>query len=61
MIVYWGVSDAAAALKRLLSLGATDRTNVQDVGEGIRVATVLDLFGNVFGVIENPHFELPSA
>ena len=46
---------------RLLSLGATERTNVQDVGEGIRVATVLDPFGNIFGVIENPHFKLTSA
>ena len=61
VVVYWGVSDADAALKRLLSLGATERTNVQDVGEGIRVATVLDPFGNIFGVIENPHFKLPSA
>jgi predicted enzyme related to lactoylglutathione lyase len=61
VIVYWGVPDANAALKRLLSLGATERTNVQDVAEGIRVATVLDPFGNVFGVIENPHFKLWSA
>ena len=60
-MVYWGVSDADAALKRLLSLGATERTNVQDVGDGIRVATVLDPFGNIFGVIENPHFKLTSA
>jgi predicted enzyme related to lactoylglutathione lyase len=43
VVVYWGVTDANAALKRLLSLGATERANVQDVGEGIRVATVLDL------------------
>jgi len=56
--VYWGVADAEAALQRLLSLGATERTAVQEVGEGIRVATVLDPFGNVFGVIENPHFKL---
>jgi predicted enzyme related to lactoylglutathione lyase len=60
VVVYWSVSDADAALKRLLSLGATERTNVQNVGEGIRVATVLDPFGNVFGVIENPHFKLTS-
>jgi len=60
VVVYWGVSDANAALKRLISLGATERTNVQDVGEGIRVATVFDPFDNVFGVIENPHFKLPS-
>ena len=57
---YWGVSDAKAAWQRLLSLGAVARTDVQDVGEGIRVATVLDPFGNVLGVIENPHFSLPA-
>jgi len=61
VVVYWGVTDANAALKRLLSLGATERTNVQDVGEGIRVATVLDPFGNILGLIENPHFKLPSS
>ena len=60
VIVYWGVSDASAALERLLSLGAAERTAVQDVGEGIRVATVLDPFGNVLGIIENPHFKLPT-
>ena len=58
VVVYWGVADAEAALKRLLSLGALERTAVQEVGEGIRVATVLDPFGNVFGIIENPHFKL---
>jgi predicted enzyme related to lactoylglutathione lyase len=56
--VYWGVSHASAALERLLSLGATGRTAVQEVGEGIRVATVLDPFGNLLGIIENPHFKL---
>jgi len=61
VVVCWGVADANAALKRLLSLGATERTNVQDVGQGIRVATILDPFGNVFGVIENPHFKIPTS
>ena len=61
VVVYWCVADANAALKRLLSLGATERTNVQDVGDGIRIATILDPFGNAFGIIENPHFKLPNA
>ena len=56
--VYWGVGDVSAALERLISLGATQHTAVQDVGEGIRVATVLDPFKNVLGIIENPHFKL---
>ena len=60
-VTYWGVSDAQAAFDRLISLGATERSTVQEVGGGIRVASVFDPFGNIFGIIENPHFTLPEA
>jgi predicted enzyme related to lactoylglutathione lyase len=60
-VTYWGVAHAQAAFDRLISLGAKERSAPQEVGEGIRVATVLDPFGNIFGIIENPHFQLPSA
>jgi predicted enzyme related to lactoylglutathione lyase len=59
-VAYWGVADAQAAFDRLISLGARERSAVQEVGERIRVATVFDPFGNVFGIIENPHFKLPG-
>ena len=61
VVAYWGVQDADDAYARLLDFGATERGGVQDVGGGIRVAHVLDSFGNVFGVIENPHFSLGGA
>lgn len=57
-VAYWGVANAETAFRRLIELGATERSAVQEVGEGIRVATVLDPFGNIFGIIENPHFKL---
>ena len=57
-VAYWGVADAGAAFRRLIELGATERSNVQEVGQGIRVATVFDPFGNIFGIIENPHFKV---
>lgn len=57
-VAYWGVADAAAAYQRIIELGATVHEAVQDVGEGIKVATVKDPFGNVFGIIENPNFKL---
>jgi len=60
-VAYWGVADADAAVKRLETLGATVREPLQDVGEGIRVATVADPFGNTFGVIENPHFSVEKV
>lgn len=52
----WGVADADAAYARLLALGAKPLVPVKDVGGGIRVADVLDPFGNRFSIIENPHF-----
>jgi len=58
VVAYWGVDDAAAALERLLERGATVHEDLQDVGQGIKVATVKDPFGNLFGVIENPNFKL---
>ncbi len=60
-IAYWGVSDTQASLQRGLSLGATERTAVQEVDEGIKMATMSDPFGNIIGVIENPHFSLSPS
>jgi len=57
---YWGVANAEAAYARLIDAGARPHFPLQDVGGGIRVASVLDPFGNVFGIIENPHFKLPD-
>jgi acetyl esterase/lipase len=54
---YWGVADAQAELARLTAMGAQVHEEVTDVGEGIRVASVRDPFGNVFGIIQNPHFD----
>ena len=58
VVAYWGVESAEAALKRVLELGATKHEDVQDVGGRIKVATVKDPFGNIFGIIENPNFKL---
>ena len=55
---YWGVKDVRSSYARLLELGAAPRGEIQDVGEGILIADVLDPWGNVFGIIENPNFKL---
>jgi predicted enzyme related to lactoylglutathione lyase len=60
-IAYWGVKDAAVSYKQLLDLGAKKHREVQDVGSNIKVATVTDPFGNIFGIIENPHFKLEDV
>ena len=60
VVAYWGVVDAKKSYQRLLDLGAQACEEVKDVGEGILVAAVKDPFGNIFGIIENPHFSLPK-
>ena len=55
--VYWGVDDIDAEVARVIGLGATLRAEIQDVGDGIRVVDLVDPFGNVLGLILNPHFD----
>jgi predicted enzyme related to lactoylglutathione lyase len=57
-VAYWGVKDAASSYERMLELGAKEHGDVQEVGGGIRVATVTDPYGNIFGIIENPNFRI---
>ena len=57
-VAYWGVPNADAAYQQLLTLGAHEREPIEDVGDGIRIGSVIDPFGNTLGVIENPHFSL---
>ena len=54
--VYWGVKNIDSAYAHLLDMGATENEPIRDVGGDIKVATVIDPFGNLVGIIENPHF-----
>ena len=54
---YWGVPDLDSELARLLMLGAKPNEPAREVGEGIKVGSVLDPFGNVFCLIQNPHLD----
>jgi predicted enzyme related to lactoylglutathione lyase len=58
VIVYWAVDDVQAAYDRLLALGAGSHLPVTAQGtEGFITASVIDPFGNVLGVMENPHYQ----
>jgi predicted enzyme related to lactoylglutathione lyase len=60
-VAYWGVSDIAEAYARMLERGAQARQPVTVVGDDIKVATVADPFGNVIGLIQNPHFKVKEV
>ena len=54
--IYWGVPDIEKAWEHLISHGAVLHSGIEEVGGDIKVASVKDPFGNVLGIIENPHF-----
>ncbi|WP_225727088.1 MULTISPECIES: VOC family protein [unclassified Nocardia] len=56
-ILNWHVDDLDGALARLLELGATQYLPVTRHGDGDFVtASVVDPFGNVLGLMSNPHY-----
>jgi lactoylglutathione lyase len=55
---YLGVEDIHATYNMLIAAGATEYEQPQDVGENIIIAAVRDPWGNIFGIIYNPHFKL---
>jgi predicted enzyme related to lactoylglutathione lyase len=56
-VAYWGVPDIEAAWRHMLAHGAEPRQEIREVGGDIKVASVADPFGNVIGLIQNPHFQ----
>lgn len=60
-VAYWRVKEIDPAVRHFIAVGASVVAAAQDVGEGIKVATVADPFGNHIGLIENPHFALPAV
>jgi len=57
---YWGVNDIQKAYKHLMDLGATTHEEPTNVGGELMVASVLDPWQNVIGIIYNPYFKLPE-
>ncbi|MFI2282814.1 VOC family protein [Nocardia beijingensis] len=46
----------AATFDRLLELGATVYDPITPRGDGFVTAAVVDPFGNVLGIMSNPHY-----
>ena len=58
VVSYWGVDDIQDTYNRLISVGATENEPPYNVGGDLMTATVKDPFGNVIGLIYNPHFKI---
>ena len=57
-IMHWHVDDLEGSVERLLELGATEYQPItpHGDGEGFVTASVVDPFGNLLGVMNNPHY-----
>jgi predicted enzyme related to lactoylglutathione lyase len=55
---YWGVDDIQITFAHLLANGATAHEQPNNVGEDIWVAMLKDPWGNIIGIIQNPHFKV---
>lgn len=56
-LAYWGVAHIEEAFEKIKTAGGSEVAGIEDVGGGIKVASLKDPSGNVFGIIENPHFK----
>lgn len=56
-IVYWHVDNVAATLEKLKDMGAKEYEPLTKRGEaGFVTASVVDPFGNILGIMYNPHY-----
>jgi lactoylglutathione lyase len=55
---YWGVDDIQVTFAQLLANGATAHEQPNNVGEDLWVAMLKDPWGNIIGIIQNPHFKV---
>ena len=55
-IVYWHVDDVQGAFAKLLAMGAQPYQAVTERGNGFVTASVVDPFGNILGIMYNPHY-----
>ena len=56
-IIYWHVDDLKATVDDLLALGAKEFEPITPRGDlGFVTASVVDPFGNLLGVMYNPHY-----
>lgn len=55
-VIYWHVDDVAATVEKLKAMGATEHEPVTPREAGFVTASVVDPFGNILGLMYNPHY-----
>jgi predicted enzyme related to lactoylglutathione lyase len=57
VVLFWHVDDIEAAFERLKAMGAKEYDPITKRGDsGFVTASVIDPFGNILGIMYNPHY-----
>ena len=56
-VVFWHVDDVEDAVAKLIALGAKEHEPIIIREAGFVTASVVDPFGNILGVMQNPHYQ----
>lgn len=55
-VSFWHVDDVKSVFEKLISLGAEEYEKITEREDGFVTASVIDPFGNVLGIMYNPHY-----
>jgi predicted enzyme related to lactoylglutathione lyase len=55
-VLFWHVDDIEAAHQKLLDMGCKEYEPITKRGEGFVTASLIDPFGNILGIMYNPHY-----
>lgn len=55
-VIYWHVDDLTATFEKLLTMGAKQYEPPTNREAGFITAAVVDPFGNILGIMYNPHY-----
>lgn len=55
-VAFWHVDDINQVLKKLIDMGATEYEKITEREDGFVTASVVDPFGNILGIMHNPHY-----
>ena len=55
-VVFWHVDDINQVFDKLIDMGAKEYEKITEREDGFVTASVVDPFGNILGIMHNPHY-----
>lgn len=55
-VVFWHVDDIKKTFEKLVKMGAMEYEKITEREDGFITASVVDPFGNILGIMYNPHY-----